>query len=369
VIPVREDLRTLVGYHSAQVDVDVRLNTNESPVPPPPAFRDAVAAEVSRIDWHRYPDRAAIALREAIADLHGVDISNVFAANGSNEVLQTVLLAYAGPGRVVATFEPTYQMHAQIARVTGATVVEGERAADFTLDESEIRRLMKSARPHVTFLTSPNNPTGLVEPRERVVQLLDCAPGLVVVDEAYAQFSDWTALDLVDEERPLVVTRTFSKTWSMAGARLGYLIGPGWLVSELDKVVLPYHLDAVKQIAGRTALRFADEMNARVKQLIAQRERVAEGLAGLGVEVFPSGANFILFRTRDMAGSDVWEGLVGESVLIRDCSGWPRLTDCLRVTVGTPEENERFLEALATVLGSARTSTASAHEPPGGQTP
>ena len=133
--------------------------------------------------------------------------------------------------------------------------------------------------------------------------------------------------------------------------------------------MLPYHLDAVKQIAGRTALRFADEMNARVKQSIAQRQRVAEGLAGLGVEVFPSGANFILFRTRDMAGSDVWEGLVGESVLIRDCSGWPRLTDCLRVTVGTPEENGRFLEALATVLGSARSSTGSAHGPPGGQTP
>lgn len=360
MIPVREDLRALEGYHSAQVDVDVRLNTNESPFPPPPAFRDAVAAEVSRIAWHRYPDRAATALRTAIADLHGVDVSNVFAANGSNEVLQNVLLAYAGPGRVVATFEPTYQMHAQIARVTGATVVEGERAADFTLDESEIRRLMKSARPHVTFLTSPNNPTGLVEPREHVVQVLDSAPGLVVVDEAYAQFSDWTALDLVAEERPLVVTRTFSKTWSMAGARLGYLIGPSRLVTELDKVVLPYHLDAVKQVAGRTALRFVDDMDARVKQVIAERGRLAEGLARLGVEVFPSGANFILFRTRGVDGRHVWQGLVDESVLIRDCSGWPRLTDCLRVTVGTPEENGRFLEALATVL---------AHDNPGGQTP
>ena len=211
---------------------------------------------MSRVEWHRYPDRSATALREAIAELHGVDAAQVFVANGSNEVLQTVLLAYAGPGRTVATFEPTYQMHAQIARVTGATVVEGERAADFTLDPAEVERVITEFEPDVVFLTSPNNPTGLVEPAERVQQLLAIAPGLVVVDEAYAQFSDWTALDLVAEDRPLVVTRTFSKTWSMAGARLGYLIGPTWLVAELDKVVLPYHLDAVKQIAGRLALRF-----------------------------------------------------------------------------------------------------------------
>ena len=298
MIPVRDDLRALDGYHSAQVDVRVRLNTNESPEPPPAAFRDAVAAEVSRIDWHRYPDRAATDLRAAIAATHGVDPSQVFAANGSNEVLQTVLLAYAGPGRTVATFEPTYQMHAQIARVTGATVVEGERAADFTLDPAEVERVLAEHRPHVVFLTSPNNPTGLVEPAERVRQLLDLAPGLVVVDEAYAQFADWSALDLVSEDLPLVVTRTFSKTWSMAGARLGYLIGPSWLVAELDKVVLPYHLDAVKQIAGRLALRFSDDMNERVDHIVAERTRIVTAMSDLPLDVFPSGANFVLFRVR-----------------------------------------------------------------------
>ena len=352
MITVREDLRALEGYHSAQVHVDVRLNTNESPLPPPGAFRDAVAAEVSRIDWHRYPDRAATELRRSIAELHGVDPAQIFAANGSNEVIQTVLLAYGGAGRTVVTFEPTYQMHGHIARVVGSRVVEGERAADFTLDEGEIRRVMAQAQPHVTFLTSPNNPTGLVEPRARVEQLLAGAPGLVVLDEAYAQFSDWTALDLLAEDRPLVVTRTFSKTWSMAAARLGYLIGPTWLVNELDKVVLPYHLDAVKQIAGRLALRFSDDMDARVKQLVAERERVAGALADLGVEVFPSGANFILFRTTGLDGSEVWQGLVDRSVLIRDCSGWPRLAGCLRVTIGTADENDTFLAALAAVLSA-----------------
>jgi histidinol-phosphate aminotransferase len=352
VIPVRADLRALEGYHSAQVDVRVRLNTNESPEPPPAAFRDAVAAEVSRIDWHRYPDRAATDLRAAIAELHGVDPAQVFVANGSNEVLQTVLLAYAGPGRTVATFEPTYQMHAQIARVTGATVVEGERAADFTLDPDEVERVMAEFRPDVVFLTSPNNPTGLVEPVERVRQLLALAPGLVVVDEAYAQFADWTALELVAEDVPLVVTRTFSKTWSMAGARLGYLVGPTWLVAELDKVVLPYHLDAVKQIAGRLALRFSDDMNDRVAHIVSERERIVAAMDGLAVDVFPSGANFVLFRIRPGAldGRAVWQGLVDRSVLIRDCSSWPRLDNCLRVTIGTPEENSEFLAALTDVL-------------------
>jgi histidinol-phosphate aminotransferase len=361
VIPVRDDLRALDGYHSAQVDVRVRLNTNESPEPPPAAFRDAVAAEVSRIEWHRYPDREATALRQAIAATHGVDPSQVFAANGSNEVLQTVLLTYAGPGRTVVTFEPTYQMHAQIARVTGATVVEGERAADFTLDPAEVERVLAEHRPHVVFLTSPNNPTGLVEPAERVRQLLDLAPGLVVVDEAYAQFSDWTALDLVSEDRPLVVTRTFSKTWSMAGARLGYLIGPSWLVAELDKVVLPYHLDAVKQIAGRLALRFSDDMNERVGHIVAERDRIMSSMSDLPLDVFPSGANFVLFRVRPAAltGRQVWQALVDRGVLIRDCSSWPRLDGCLRVTIGTADENTQFLSALAEVLAPATTGVPS----------
>ena len=355
VIRVRDDLRALEGYHSAQVDVRIRLNTNESPEPPPAAFRDAMAAEVSKIEWNRYPDRAAMALREAIAESHGVDVAQVFVANGSNEVLQTVLLAYAGPGRTVATFEPTYQMHAQIARVTGATVVEGQRADDFTLDPVEVDRVITGSQPHVVFLTSPNNPTGLVEPMERVRQMLDLAPGLVVVDEAYAQFSDWSALELIDEDTPMVVTRTFSKTWSMAGARLGYLIGPSWLVAELDKVVLPYHLDAVKQIAGRLALRFVSDMDDRISQTVAERTRISATLADLGTTVFPSGANFVLFRPDGHEGRAVWQGLVDRSVLIRDCSGWPRLGNCLRVTVGAPDENTAFLDALGEVLADQST--------------
>jgi histidinol-phosphate aminotransferase len=349
-VTVRDDLRALEGYHSPQVDVRVRLNTNEAPAPPPAAWRDAFAAELSRVEWNRYPDRGASALRAAIAESHRVRPDQVFAANGSNEVLQTLLLAYAGPGRRVATFEPTYQLHGHIARLTGATVIEGERGLDFRLEIRAALDLVRQRRPDVTFLCSPNNPTGLVEPQANVQELLGVHPGLLVVDEAYAQFADWSALTLIDESTPLVVTRTFSKTWSMAASRLGYLVGPSWIVAELDKVALPYHLDAAKQIAGRLALQFTDEMDARVKLIVAERDRISASLATLNVDVFPSGANFILFRPRDRPGRQVWQDLLDRSILIRDCSSWPRLADCLRVTVGTADENDEFLSAITEIL-------------------
>ena len=352
---VRDDLGALDGYHSPQVDVDVRLNTNESPEPPPRGWRDALAAELSRVEWHRYPDRAAIELRSAIAELHHVSPEQVFAANGSNEVLQTLLLAYGGPGRTALTFEPTYQLHTHIARVTGTTAAEAERTADFELDLVAARDAIARVQPALTFLCSPNNPTGIVETEATVRAIASWAPGLVVVDEAYGQFSPWSALTLMDEDTPLVVTRTFSKTWSMAAARLGYLIGPSWLVAELDKVTLPYHLDATKQIAGRLALSFVEEMEARVARVVEERERVVSALCGLGATVWPSGANFVLFRPvgpggERHAGRAVWQGLLDRSVLVRDCSSWPRLDDCLRVTIGTPAENDRFLSALSEVL-------------------
>jgi histidinol-phosphate aminotransferase len=205
----------------------------------------------------------------------------------------------------------------------------------------------------VTFLTSPNNPTGLVEPAARIDELLDLPSGLVVADEAYAQFADWSALSMVDEDRPLVVTRTFSKTWSMAGVRLGYAIGPTWFVRELEKVILPYHLDVAKQIAGRLALDYVDEMDERVRLIVGERERVSAAMRAMPIDVTPSGANFVLFRPQGVAGRRLWQDLLARGVLVRDCSGWPRLTDCLRVTIGTPDENDAFLAALDDALAGA----------------
>jgi histidinol-phosphate aminotransferase len=350
-VPIRDDLRALEGYHSPQVDVRVRLNTNESPLPPPAGWLESLQRELATIEWNRYPDRGAWELRSAIAALHGVAPEQVFAANGSNEVLQTVLLAYAGPGRRVATFEPTYQLHGHIARLTGAEVVEGERHEDFTLDLDEVERVLTAASPAVTFLCSPNNPTGLLEPEPVVRRVLSLVPGLLVLDEAYGQFADWSAVGLVDDDTPLVVSRTFSKTWSMAAARLGYLVGPRWLVDDLERVVLPYHLDTFKQIAGRLAVGYVGEMEARVKAVVDERQRLVEALGSLDVDVVPSAANFVLFRPRSTAGRAVWQRLLDRDVLIRDCSGWPRLGGCLRVTVGTPDENDAFVVALREVAG------------------
>jgi histidinol-phosphate aminotransferase len=355
----RDDVALMEGYHSPQVDVRVRLNTNEAPEPPPPAFVETLRAALGGVAWHRYPDREALALRARIAEVEGDGVpgglgaQQVFAANGSNEVLQSLCLAYGGTGRRVATFEPTYALHAHIARVCGTGVVSGARRADFTLDPAEVERVVREERPTITFLCSPNNPTGRVEDEQTVRAVLaevESVDGLLVVDEAYGQFAPWSALALVDEDRPVVVTRTFSKTWSAAGLRLGYLVGPTWVVDALEKVVLPYHLDAVTQLAGVLALDHQREMELRVAHLVEERGRVQRVLDELPVEHWPSGANFILFRPMNRDGDEVWQALVDDSVLVRNCSSWPGLEGCLRVTLGTRDEDDEFLAALGRAL-------------------
>jgi histidinol-phosphate aminotransferase len=352
VIAPRADIALMSGYHSPQVDVDVRLNTNESPYPPPESWTAALAGALDDIDWHRYPDREARELRTRLGALHGVGPEHVFVANGSNEVLQTILLAYGGPGRVAAIFEPTYALHGHIARITGTEVVEGRRDDDFVLSVDEVERVSAAASPSITFLCSPNNPTGVVDDPAVIESVASSAPGLVVVDEAYGQFAPESALALVSDTPPanVVVTRTFSKTWSMAAGRLGYCIAPRSVVDQLHKVVLPYHLDAFKQLAGNLALDYVAEMEGRVAALVAERGRLAARLSEFPVRMWPSGANFLLFRPESRSGADVWQELVDRSILVRDCSSWPRLGGCLRVTIGTPSEDDAFLAALTEIL-------------------
>ena len=346
----RGDLRSLAGYHSPQLDVDVRLNTNESPFAPPAEFVDAWLSGLRAAALHRYPDRAATVLRAAIASRLGQPIERIFPANGSNEVLQTLLLTYGGPGRRALVFEPTYALHAHIARITGTEVIAAHRDDDFAIDVQHAVKLIRREQPDLVFVCSPNNPSGTVEPLAVVEAISDAADGLVVVDEAYGEFAPESALALVDDDRSLVVSRTYSKVWSLAGLRLGFAVAPSWIVAELDKVVLPYHLDAATQIAGRVALEFVDEMEGRVRYLIEERERLFAALREQsGVEVFPSGANFVLFRCAGR-GRAVWDGLVARGVLVRDFSSWPGVEDCLRVTIGAREENDRFLSSLADVL-------------------
>ena len=326
VPPVRPDLQLTEGYHSPQVEAEVRLNTNESPFAPPEAWRQEVLAALADVSFHRYPDRPATELRRAVADLHGVTPDEVFCANGSNEVLQSLLLAFGGPGRRALVFEPTYALHAHIARVTGTEVVEGARDDDFRIDPAHAVELLAAQRPEVTFLCSPNNPTGRAEPPETVAAVSGAAPGLVIVDEAYGQFSPWSALNLRGALHPgLVVTRTFSKTWAMAGARLGYLVADPAVVAACESVVLPYHLSAQTQIAGLIALRHVPEMEARVARIAEERGRVAAALGDLPVDSWPSDANFILFRPRTRDATEVWQSLLEHSVLIRNCASWDGL--------------------------------------------
>ncbi len=348
-------MQAMEKYHSPQVDVPIRLNTNESPYPVPAEWIADAHAALDAIAWNRYPDRGASALRNILAERHGVSKDNVFVANGSNEVLQTVLLTYAGAGRTVATFEPTYQLHSHISRISGAKVVNGSRRGDFSLDSAEILRVVSEHDPHVTFLCTPNNPTGLTEPRENIDAAVSSANGLVVVDEAYAEFAQWSTIDMLRDSNMLdsgnvVVTRTFSKTWSLAALRLGYAIAPSSVVAAMNEVVLPYHLDAMKQALGERALRYVNEMDARVAGIVSERSRITEVLSGLALTLWPSGANFILFRPRALAG-DVWAQLVERGVLVRDCSTWKGLEGCLRVTVGTPAENDVFLKSLSDIVG------------------
>ncbi|HWD24204.1 MAG TPA: aminotransferase class I/II-fold pyridoxal phosphate-dependent enzyme [Acidimicrobiales bacterium] len=357
LIAPRDSVRLMEGYFSPQIDVEVRLNVNEAPEPPPSGFLEAVWDLLGSVEFNRYPVREATGLREGLAALHGLSPEEIYPANGSNEVLQSLLLAYGGSGRSAAVFEPTYALHHHIASVTGTRVISGSRDADFLVDPSEIERVIKSEReehgsgPSILFLCSPNNPTGRVETDESIAAALELAPGLVIVDEAYVQFAGRSVLDLRAKYRKLVVIRTFSKTWSLAALRLGYAIADPEVVDAAFRVTLPYHLDAFKQAAGCVALRYVEAVELRTERLVAGRRRMIDALGRLDVDVLPSDSNFVCFRPRSTPAGEVWKFLVDRSILVRDVSGYERLDGWLRVTVGTPNEVDAFLAALAAALG------------------
>ena len=352
---IRDDLSMLDGYHSPQVDVKIRLNTNESPIAPPDRWVEDLSAELKNISWNRYPDREANQLHTDIAKFHNVGPDMVLAANGSNEVLQSLLLTYGGFGRKAAVLEPTYAVHSHISALTGTELIVGECNENFAIENETIEGVLEQ-HPSVLFLCSPNNPTGITATRDFIESIVErCAEIgiLLIIDEAYGEFSDWSAIDLVREGSKIAVTKTFSKTWSMAGIRLGYMVAAQEIIESVRTVILPYHLDSLKQVAGSYALRHISEMNSRVELLVQERERVSRKLLELPIQQWPSGANFILFRPTNSAkitGSELWEALLERSILVRNCSSWSRLEGCLRVTIGTPEENDSFLEHLEAIL-------------------
>ncbi len=356
-LPVRTDLRGRSPYGAPQLDVAVRLNTNENPHPPPAALVDdlAAAVRVAGGTLNRYPDREAVALRQDLATYlapsldDGLGFEQVWAANGSNEVLQQVLQAFGGPGRIAMGFEPSYSMHPNIAAATATGWVSGHRAAGFGLGVDSAVTQVRAAEPDIVFLTSPNNPTGTSLPLDVIRAVCDAAPGMVVVDEAYAEFAREgtpSALTLLADYERLVVTRTMSKAFAMAGARLGYLAAAPAVIDALRLVRLPYHLSTLTQTAARVALAHTTELLSTVDEIRTERDRLVAGLPDLGCQVVPSDANFVLFGGFPDSTA-VWQGLLGRGVLVRDVGlpGW------LRVTAGLPSEVAAFLAALAEVLG------------------
>jgi histidinol-phosphate aminotransferase len=354
-LPLRDELRDGTPYGAPQLDVAVRLNTNENPYPPPAGLVADVTAAVAHAarNLHRYPDRDAVALRADLAgylaERTGVALTaaNLWAANGSNEIIQQLLQAFGGADRSALGFTPSYSMHPIIAAGTRTRWVPAPRRADFSLDPVGAVAAIEEHRPDVLFVTSPNNPTGQSIPPDDLATVLDAAPGIVVVDEAYGEFSSRpSAIRLLEQFADrLVICRTMSKAFAFAGGRLGYLAAAPAVVDALLLVRLPYHLSALTQAAARAALRHGSSTLQSVATLVAERERVMTGLRHLGAQVVPSDANFVLFG-RFADAPTAWQRYLQHGVLIRDVG----IAGHLRVTVGTPAENDAFLAASAAVI-------------------
>ncbi|MGA8987700.1 histidinol-phosphate transaminase [Aeromicrobium sp.] len=350
-VPIREDLRGFEPYGAPQIPDVINLNVNENPYGPSAEAAADIAEAVRAVatTLNRYPDREALDLRAGLADYlgHGLTMDRVWAANGSNEVMLQILQAFGGPGRTALSFAPTYSMYPEYARDTHTRWVTGQREEDFSVDVDRALALIETEQPDVVLLTSPNNPTGTALPLDTVRALVEAAPGVVVVDEAYAEFRRHgtpSALDVLEEFPRLLVTRTMSKAFALAGGRLGYVAADAAIIDALRIVRLPYHLSAVTQAAASAALRHRDELLARVDELRTTRDDLAAWLTTHGFEVADSDANFVLFGRFDDRHA-IWQGLVDRGVLIRETGpdGW------LRVSVGTPDEMQAFYTSLLEV--------------------
>jgi histidinol-phosphate aminotransferase len=354
-LPLREDLRGKSPYGAPQLDVPVRLNTNENPHPPTQALIDDVTASVQAVagDLHRYPDRDAVALRTDLAAYMTaqtgtpLSVENLWAANGSNEILQQLLQAFGGPGRSAIGFVPSYSMHPIISDGTQTAWLVANRGDDFALDVDVAVAAIHDHAPDVVFVASPNNPSGQSVPLDDLSRLLDAmTKGMLILDEAYGEFSSQpSAVRLLDQYPDrLVVTRTMSKAFAFAGGRLGYLIAAPAVIEAMLLVRLPYHLSSPTQAAARAALRHADDTLGSVAKLIAERDRVTEALTDMGFRVIPSDANFVLFGEFADAPA-TWQRYLDAGILIRDVG----IPGYLRATTGLAEENDALLKASADI--------------------
>ena len=355
-LPLRESLRPMSPYGAPQVPAQASLNTNENPYSPSPALQKAITDAVAKVaaDLNRYPDRDATALRTKLADyineLSGTKFSadNIWAANGSNEIIQSIFLAFAqGP---VLGFTPSYSMHPLIAKVTGAQWIDGKRNADFSLNPVDAIAQVQKNKPTLTFITTPNNPTGGAVTIDEIQELADACKsvgGLLVVDEAYAEFSqEKSAVTLIANNPHVIVIRTMSKAFAFAGARVGYLASDVAVKDAMMIVRLPYHLSALTQAAAQVAIDHRAELLGGVATIIAARESVVKALEDMGLTTIASSANFVLFSGFKQESPQLWAALLEKGVLIRDVG----LSGYLRVTIGNEAENTLFISALKELI-------------------
>ena len=346
---VREEIRALQAYHVPPATGLVKLDAMENPYRLPEALAAEMGARLAAVAVNRYPDPSGAALKQALrATMKIPESQEIVLGNGSDEILQIIALALARPGAVSFSVEPSFAMYRISAIAAGLRPVAVALRPDFTLDEPAVIRALESQRPALTWISYPNNPTGNLFPREAMLRIVDAAPGLVVVDEAYYAFAGGaTLLDELGRRENLVVVRTVSKL-GLAGLRLGCAIGPRAWLEQFEKLRLPYNVNVLSAAAGELLLAHADVLEEQTRRLVADRARLEAGLDALGIERFPSAANFVLVRVAD--GPAAFEALKARGILVRTFHGsHPLLAHCLRFTVGTPEENHRLLEALRSI--------------------
>ncbi len=352
----RPGLESLVPYDTKDIKADVVLASNEHPANLPGELLEWLSARIGRFQFNRYPDPTARELRSLIAEANGLDAANVLIGNGGDELILDILLAWGGPGRTLIDLPPTFAMYGIDAQVTGTGVVRIPRDAAFGVDADAVLERLGKGDVDIVMIANPNNPTGNLCPETFLIDALNASDALVLVDEAYFEFSRHTMRPHMDRHRNLVILRTFSKAFSIAGMRVGYLLGQEDVVREIMKVRQPYSVNAFSQWVALKVFRERVVFENAIRDIMRERDRIMHGLSELdGVEVFPSEANFVLFRVEH--ASALWRDLLhGHSVLIRDLSRTPGLKDCLRVTIGSAEENIAFLEAVRDVLLARRAS-------------
>lgn len=347
----RPDVEALAAYTMRERALPVKVNQNELPWDWPEALKEEAARAALETAFHRYPPFDEERLTGALEARWALPSGSVLVGNGSNEVLQALFLAALGPGRTVLLPRPSFGLYRQMALLASARAVEVDLAGGLSYDAGAFLDAVRRERPDLVLLCCPNNPTGAVFPRERLRELMGAAPGLVAVDEAYAEFTDWTSTDLLPAQERLVVLRTFSKAWGAASLRLGYALAAPPTALQVRKALLPYNVSALSAALGALALQNAGLFEQRVALLRRERGRLFDALKAVeGLEAAPSEANFLLVRLRRKEAGEVHEALKERGILVRDVSAMPGLAGCLRLSVGSPEENDRVVEALREVL-------------------